>query len=189
MKDWFYGKNGQQFGPVDESTLRARIASGEISRSDLVWTEGMPVWQPLREMPEFFETPEPPPLPEAEIEGIGDDVGPSGSDPGSPYAPPASGFVGGLDGGAPIPGTNGLAVASLVCGILSIFTFCFCGGIFFGIPAVICGHSALGQLRANGNRQSGEGLATAGLVCGYIGIGVFVLMMLGNTASFRFRGF
>jgi len=30
MIEWFYGKGGQQFGPIDEVTLSARIATGEI---------------------------------------------------------------------------------------------------------------------------------------------------------------
>jgi len=182
VKDWFYGKSGQQHGPIDESTLRSRIASGEIGQSDLIWTEGMPEWRPLREMPEFFETPQPPPMPTQ-------DEGGSTNDSSFPYAPPSSGIEAPSVDGIQVPGTNGLAIASLVCGILSILTFCFCGGILLGVPAVICGHTALGQLRTPGNRQSGEGLATAGLICGYIGIGIFVLMFLGQPTTVRFRGF
>ena len=41
MAEWYYGKDAQQFGPIDEATLRARIATGEVSGSDLIWTEGM----------------------------------------------------------------------------------------------------------------------------------------------------
>ena len=183
MKDWYYGKSGQQFGPISESTLRARIAVGEIDRNDLIWTDGMAQWLPLREMPEFFEAPTPPPL--TMVGGTPPEF-PEQSD--SPYAPPMSGLMGDT-GGPPLPRTNGLAIASMVCGILSVLGFCFCGGIFLGIPAVICGHTALGQIKASGGRQQGREMAIAGLVCGYIGLGIFILMMLGNSANVRINGF
>ena len=48
MIEWFYGKGGQQFGPIDEVTLSARIATGEIGPQDLVWNEGMDSWKPLQ---------------------------------------------------------------------------------------------------------------------------------------------
>ncbi|MDA8973821.1 GYF domain-containing protein [Akkermansiaceae bacterium] len=50
MIEWFYGKGGQQFGPIDEVTLSARIATGEIGPQDLVWNEGMDSWKPLQEI-------------------------------------------------------------------------------------------------------------------------------------------
>lgn len=185
MKDWYYGKSGQQYGPVDESTLRARIATGEVGRSDLIWCEGMPSWLPLREMPEFFEAAAPPPMPTSSDGPVGGPV-----DSSSPYAPPVSGLMGGYQGsGPPLPRTNGLAIASLVCGILSLVTFCFCGGLFLGLPAVICGHMSLNQIKAGNGQQEGRGMAVAGLICGYIGLGIFLLMLLGNGASFRYRGF
>ena len=68
-------------------------------------------------------------------------------------------------------GTNGLAIASLVLGILS----CVCLGILAGIPAVICGHMALGRIKASG--QGGRGLAIVGLVLGYLSI-VFTIIFL-----------
>ena len=50
MVEWFYGKEGQQYGPIDEVTLRARIATGEIGSQDLVWHEGMDSWKPLQDV-------------------------------------------------------------------------------------------------------------------------------------------
>ncbi len=66
-----------------------------------------------------------------------------------------------------VPPTNGMAIASLICGLA------------FGIgaiPAVILGHLAHGQIRRNGER--GEGLAIAGLVLGYLGMGLWTLLIL-----------
>lgn len=71
--------------------------------------------------------------------------------------------------------TNGLAVASLVCGLMEVFTL----GIT-AIPAVILGHIARGQIRRNGER--GDGMATAGLVLGWLGIAFFVLIVVGVAA-------
>jgi Domain of unknown function (DUF4190)/Domain of unknown function (DUF1707) len=71
--------------------------------------------------------------------------------------------------------TNGLAVASLVCGLMEVFTL----GIT-AIPAVILGHCARGQIRRNGER--GDGMATAGLVLGWLGIAFFVLIVVGVAA-------
>jgi len=64
------------------------------------------------------------------------------------------------------PKTSGLAIWSLVLGILSLTCF----SILSAIPGVICGHKALSRIsRANGS-LSGKGMAIAGLVTGYIGI-------------------
>jgi Domain of unknown function (DUF4190)/Domain of unknown function (DUF1707) len=63
--------------------------------------------------------------------------------------------------------TNGLAVASFVCGLLQMFM-----GITT-IPAIVLGHMARKQIRQNG--QQGDGLAVAGLVLGWLGVALFAL--------------
>ena len=104
--------------------------------------------------------------------------------PQSPYSPPVEGDEGAsYTPGPSLPVTNGLAIASMICGILSLILFCFCGGLFLGIPAVICGHLSLNQLNAPGNSQQGRGMAVAGLICGYLGIAFFIIMMLGGNGS------
>jgi hypothetical protein len=104
--------------------------------------------------------------------------------PQSPYSPPVEGVEGAsYTPGPSLPVTNGLAIASMICGILSLVFFCFCGGLFLGIPAVICGHLSLNQLNAPENSQQGRGMAVAGLICGYLGIAFFIIMMLGGNGS------
>jgi len=89
------------------------------------------------------------------------------SDAPPPPPPPAAG------GGK----TNGLAIASLIMGILALI----CVGPLAGIPGVICGHMALGRIKLSG--QGGRGMAIAGLVMGYIGIiGFIIFMLLGGLA-------
>ncbi len=84
----------------------------------------------------------------------------------------------------PPPQNNGMAIASLVLGIISL-ACCQC---LTAIPGVIFGHIALGQIRRSGGTQGGSGLAVAGLVTGYIAIGgtllffVFYILMFAVTA-------
>ncbi len=70
-----------------------------------------------------------------------------------------------------VPSSNGLAVASLVLGILWL-------GWLGSLLAVIFGHVALGQINRSGGREGGRGLAIAGLVLGYVGIGIFLLIFV-----------
>ena len=68
------------------------------------------------------------------------------------------------------PGTNSLAVASLVFGVAEFFT----AGLT-AIPAVVLGHRARRQIRMTG--EQGSGMATAGLILGWTAIGLFALLV------------
>jgi hypothetical protein len=70
--------------------------------------------------------------------------------------------------------TNGLAIASMVLGILWVY---WLGSIL----AVIFGHVALSQIKRQ--NQGGRGMAIAGLVLGYIGIAVLVLGIIAVAAD------
>jgi len=70
--------------------------------------------------------------------------------------------------------TNGMAVASLVCGIL------FCG-VVTAILAVIFGNIALGKIDDSNGAEKGRGLAIAGIVLGWVGIG---LLLAGPAFAF-----
>jgi len=69
------------------------------------------------------------------------------------------------------PPTNGMAIASLVCGLGQVI-----GGPIAGVAAIVLGHQARRRIRFTG--EQGNGLATAGLVLGYIGVGVVLLAVL-----------
>lgn len=71
---------------------------------------------------------------------------------------------------------SGLAIASLACGVLGIALL----GILTAIPAVICGHMSLGQLKREPDRynQSSKGMAIAGLITGYLTIALTVLIVV-----------
>jgi len=102
--------------------------------------------------------------------------GPYGSQPGYPqqggapygyppqgYPPPGYGY-----GYQRPPGTNGLAIASMVLGILWIY---WIGSIL----ALVLGYVAKGQIRRTG--EIGGGMATAGIVLGWVGVGVLALIL------------
>jgi hypothetical protein len=69
--------------------------------------------------------------------------------------------------------TSRLAIASLVCSLLSFVT---CIG---WLPGIICGHMARSRIRRN-PALKGNGLATAGLVIGYV-----ILVLGAGTAGVR----
>ncbi|MGC4016669.1 MAG: GYF domain-containing protein [Luteolibacter sp.] len=89
-------------------------------------------------------------LPLSQVAELG---GPSSAYQQSPYVTPY----------AP---TNGLAIASMVCGIVSIF-MCWVH-ILGAIPAVICGHMALARINESPVPMGGRGMAIAGLILGYL---------------------
>ena len=79
----------------------------------------------------------------------------------------------------PAPKAHGLAVASLVLGIISLVIVGI--GLLTGVPAAICGHAALRAIKAEPTEYGGSGMAIAGLITGYIGLlisGVMFILML-----------
>ncbi|THV30757.1 DUF4190 domain-containing protein [Glycomyces paridis] len=91
-------------------------------------------------------------------------------DPENPSEPPAYPVYPPVPGeGAPHPGTNGMAIASLVVGIVGL---CFC----FGFIAIPLGSAARRRIETTG--QSGDGLAIAGIVLGWLSVGFIALRIL-----------
>jgi len=76
----------------------------------------------------------------------------------------------------PVTPTNGLAIGSLVCGILEFFTLGLAA-----VPAVILGYLARGQIRRTGER--GDGMAVAGLILGWMAIGGWAMFILVLAAA------
>jgi hypothetical protein len=96
-------------------------------------------------------------------------TGPPGP-PGQWYGPPP-----GYPGWAPPRPTNGMAVASMVLGILWIY---WIGSIL----ALVFGYVARNQIRERG--EGGAGMAMAGIVLGWVGIGILgLLIVVGLVAS------
>jgi Domain of unknown function (DUF1707)/Domain of unknown function (DUF4190) len=70
----------------------------------------------------------------------------------------------------PVVRTNGLAIASLACG-LAQFVF----GPIAAIPAIVFGHMARSQIKRTG--EQGVGLALAGLILGWATVILAVLLL------------
>ncbi|OPC81453.1 hypothetical protein B4N89_11270 [Embleya scabrispora] len=93
-------------------------------------------------------------------------------DPHAPYGQPphAYGYYQpGYGGHLPQPGTNGLAIASMILGIVWIY---WLGSLL----AVIFGHIALAQTARTG--QEGRGMAIAGVVLGWVGMAVLAVVIV-----------
>ena len=73
------------------------------------------------------------------------------------------------------PETSGLAIGSLICGIL-FFIFPS------AIAAVVMGHISRAEIRRSGGRKTGEGMALAGLVLGYIGVSIIPILIIAAIA-------
>ncbi|MGA9776777.1 MAG: DUF4190 domain-containing protein [Limisphaerales bacterium] len=132
------GSDLKQYGPVSAEDLRKWIADGRLNAQTKVQIEGTDEWKLLAEVPELEEA-------------LRNRV------PPLPTAAPA------------VPAkTSGLAVTSLVLGVLGVFT---CGitalfGLIFGIIALVKVSNSRGALR-------GGGIALAGVIVS----GIFLFMI------------
>jgi hypothetical protein len=94
--------------------------------------------------------------------------------PGAPASPPPPAFTAYspyAPGIVQATTTNGLAIASMVLGILWLY---WIGSIL----ALVFGYVAKGQIERSAGRQSGKGMAIAGIVLGWIGVGVLALVIV-----------
>jgi len=99
--NWHYNIGGELHGPVSIMELRSMINAAKLHSDDYVWKEGMPDWLPVSQIPEL--------------------------QPAKAPAPAAAGYAPLHDDG--IQHTSGLAVASLVMGIVGLvtpFSFSIC---------------------------------------------------------------
>jgi hypothetical protein len=125
---------------------------GDIGPDTLVWKSGMANWVPCRQISGFAFSgqamPSTPPAPALPQPYYGSGV------PAYPSVPPR---------------TSGLAIASLVLGILNL------SGIG-SLLATIFGAVALGQISRSNGAVTGKGMAIAGFVLGIIGLGLIAFL-------------
>lgn len=100
------------------------------------------------------------------------------------YMPPAPG--GGYMGAAYAPQrTDGLAIASLIIGIISIVCSVACLGIILGPTAAIMGFISRQRISTSGGALGGGTLAILGLVLGIVGflagVGAFFFWLYAGT--------
>lgn len=157
------GADGKEYGPAGVDEVKSWITAKRAGPRTQARLEGSEDWKPLSEFAEFQEA-----------------LASVGTGAPAPGPPPPVPIAGRLQPGSPQPTSNGLAVISLVLGILSM-TLCT---ILAGVPAVITGHIARNRWRHEPQRYGGEGMAMAGLIMGYVSfalipiIAVLVALML-----------
>ncbi|MEX1048082.1 MAG: CD225/dispanin family protein [Akkermansiaceae bacterium] len=147
---WYYSKNGTQLGPIAEAELRSKLATGEISQTDLAWREGMGDWLPVAKIPEL-STP------------------PAGSlrEPveASPYQTPAAGQA----SYAP-----GVVIPNYLWQAIVVTIFC-CWP--FGIPAIVYA-AKVDTLRATGDIQGAMAASASAKTWCIVAAGVWLVLIV-----------
>jgi hypothetical protein len=128
------------------------VAQGEIGAETLLWKSGMADWIACRSFPDLVS--------------LGQAAHTNPAVPFSSHFQSGHGFAADPQ---VLPRTSGLAVASLVLGIL-----CLCG--VGSLLATIFGAVALGQIAHSNGRLTGKGMAIAGLVLGILGLGLLAFL-------------
>ncbi|MEO5716236.1 MAG: GYF domain-containing protein [Luteolibacter sp.] len=184
---WYYAKNGSQLGPLEQGELLAKISSGEIAQSDMVWREGLGDWLPVSKVNELVMVARPVPPLSAPAPANGVD---------SPYSPPVS-----INTSGPVmmpTPSSGRATASMVLGIVGlVFAICGCYGIVVSLPcailAIVFGGQFKKEAALNPSLMGELGKANAGVIMGWIAIGISVLFTILiislGVASQAFSGF
>lgn len=127
---WYYAKSGVQMGPIGIDELKAKLASGEVSGTDMVWRDGMPDWRKASEVQELAVV-------SAAPQALVPQAPPAASN--SPYATPRA--PSGYDPGPVIPNYLWQSI------VVTIFC-CWP----FGIPAIVFAAKVDG-LRSRGDIQ------------------------------------
>lgn len=139
---WFFAVGDHRQGPIPFDDLQGRASRGEVRPETMIWSAGMADWAPART-----------------IAGL-NFPGASPADP-APQGPMA-----------PHPTrTSGMAIASMVLGILWLY---WIGSLL----AVIFGRIALAEIDRSRGTVGGRGMAVTGLVLGIIGLSMLGLVLL-----------
>lgn len=178
--NWYYAKNGHQNGPVPTEDMIDRVAMGEISPTDLAWCEGMADWLPVSEIPQLKVLP-----PVKDDVPAGPTAGPAQPVAYQPTVPAAPAATPSYAAAGQAP-SQGLAIASLVCGILGLIGCCMW---FISLPAalaaIVTGHLANSKIKADPQRFTGKGMARTGLITGYLGA---ICSIIAAFFWFEFKG-
>jgi hypothetical protein len=103
--------------------------------------------------------------------------------------PPAGGYAP-MSAGYAAPRNDGLAIAALIVGILSVVCSFICFGVLLGPAAAIMGFISRQRISTSGGALGGGTLAVVGLVLGIIGfiasVGWFFVIISGVITSSTF---
>jgi hypothetical protein len=188
----YYFANGQeQRGPYSLEEM----AQFGLRADTLVWREGMDNWQRMDTVPELMAlAPGAAVAPATTTEPSETIAEPAPSaPPAAPignWAPPQPGYA--LPTGEQYaiqyqsalgtPPASGMAIASLVLGIVALLSFCmFHIGVIIGLPCAILAlvFGILVRPKVNSGQMGGKGMALAGIICGSIYLALLVIAVIG----------
>ena len=148
------GADQKEYGPAAADEIRNWIMEGRANGQTLARVESGP-WKALSSFPEFAQALSALPQP-------------------PPVAPVA--------GGSLRRESNGMAVAGLIMGLLSVTVGLLCCGPLFGILGILFSAVALAQIKRNPFQQSSRGMAISGLILSALGMIISLFILL----TFRF---
>jgi len=156
------GADQKEYGPITADQIRQWLAQGRVNAQTRAKPADGGEWQTLADIPEFADAfyTEPPPTPEA------------------PSPAMATGSAG-------RPRTSGMAVTSLVLGVLGFFT---CG--LTAVVGLVLGIVAMNKVRKSNGALTGQGIAIAGTVTSALFLAmipILVAMMLPAVAKAKAR--
>jgi uncharacterized protein DUF4190/uncharacterized protein DUF4339 len=163
------GTDGRQYGPVSADVLRDWITQGRVNAQTMIQLEGSSDWKPIAQFAEFASALNIPPRTTA-------------APPVPPSLPPSSPAPLSSPQPAAPSKTSGLAIASLILGILA-FPTCGIGGLV----GLILGIVALIKISNSGGRLEGKGMAITGIVLSSLFLLIAPALMLPALAKAKAR--
>jgi HlyD family secretion protein len=165
QRKFFVSDNGKEKISVDKGELQAGIDSGKHTDVTLAWTKGMSEWLPLSDPywekhgirilpppPGSIRKTNKPPFSPIPVSKTGKNENPVKSKPRKLIS------IANAKTSQPKK-ISGIAIASLVCGLLCI-----------PIVSIVLGHIAKSQIKKSKGTIYGKGIALAGLILGYLSI-------------------
>lgn len=164
MSQFFFANGNEQRGPYSLDELAAL----GLRPDTLVWREGLSEWQRADSIPELV----------ANTTSV-EHHAPAQARPFYPATTQQAPLNYQTQQTLPV---DGLAVASLVLGLISVPGDCLYGlGIIPGILAIVFGFIARSRIQRG--ESGGTGMALAGLILGFISSGLVVLVILGLVVA------
>ena len=180
----FIGGDGKEYGPFSAEQMRDFLAQNRLTAQSQVSADGGPM-QPAANYPEIvggssagIGTAVPAPAPAVSVPAPAPAVSvpPPGAAPAPAPAPAPQPH--GQPSHQPYPQNaaapvgsqaNSMALAGMICGIVSLVMLCCCYGLPFNILGIV--FSIIGLNKANKTpNKDGKGMAIAGLICSGISI-------------------
>lgn len=156
----YISQNRQQLGPFEESQVLEGLREQRFAPDDLAWKEGMPDWQPLRQL---FPQTSPPPIPAG-----------AGIPSFTPSAiPPSMGDDAGMRMLLPV-GRSGWAIAAGYLGLFSLIVIPAPVALIVSIIAIL----DIRKSKKTPHPKHGMGRAIFGLIAGAAGTLLIVAVLI-----------